>query len=170
MSIHRKKDAKPKIYRHRPLTEAEKNDPDFEYVEVAECDNPCDRNREMEATPERDGLKDGQGNVEILVTSGDEAIGDLGVRVQFEGPHGKRDECIDAHNATLTKTSEWVKDALSELFPKVDWEVDAESDPCDKTTRRPEILEALDLAEGLDVVRDREEQRRRNERRDRERG
>ena len=119
-----------KIYLERELTQKEKNAKDVHYFK-GKLPGPDMVNREIEGDNARRGLKDKEGHLCVSVQPGNE-LGELHVSVQFEGPKGKYDLCMEGQNDLLLKSGEWLKEILSNF--DLDWDVTIEAQPCPKAS------------------------------------
>jgi hypothetical protein len=107
------------------------------------------RDEYFESSEYREGLRDGEGVVSILVTAGD-AIGEISITVQYEGQKGQHELCLQRQGDVLNTTCDWMKNILSEF--ETDWEVDLTTAACPKgDTRLLRISQAIERLTGVQV-------------------
>lgn len=138
---------KKTVYFDSPEEAASRYPEDVE-IRQGEMDGPDMRNFEIEKDCNREQLESGSGNVCITVTPGEEQIGELFFNIQYEGPKGAVDECMNGHNSLLCDTSEW----LEEIFGRdsdIQWDVVMESRPCPKSATRVEFQKAQEKIEAV---------------------
>jgi len=105
----------------------------------------------IEADDTRERLRPGQGNLCIGVMPGDERLGDLSISIQYEGPKGAYEECMERQNHLLEHSAAWLHDILGEISPEsTEWEVDIDSLPCPKAKTKVHIEAASEVLRGIE--------------------
>lgn len=105
--------------------------------------------RSLEADDVRVWLKDNEGYLCIGIQPGAE-LGEIFVNVQFEGPKGQYNRCMDGQNQALATTSAWMEEIIGSLGGEYTAEI--ESEPCPKATTPVAIEHASAILESVESV------------------
>ncbi len=111
---------------------------------------PVMRDKHIEDKQARARLKDNQGNFCIAVQPGDEELGEFYLSVQFEGPNGRHDLCMNGQNDLLDDASCALRQILEQMG--FDGELIIEGEPCPGNDTPPmKVIEAARNLEGVSV-------------------
>lgn len=116
----------------------------LQYRKAGDIPTPELIDRAIEDREERRQIPANGGLISITVLPGDE-VGQLAVNVQFEGPYGDYDLCLENQGDLLKAASTWLGELLKELGGEFDIRIVAK--PCPNTDKRLPLKHAAALLE-----------------------